>query len=271
MPHSSGRRFWIRHTRMHADFVKISWPGSCKYSRVATRVGLEHLPNSVLCCLLLWFGLYILRQSLMSTLGAVAHRPTKMSSVDAGPGLGSTPAISNRASWHRGLTAAPAAVAESGVVAVTLAVCWVVVWLVAWPVVLLGTWHSRVNRRNSSIKAWSFHGPVSCQSCSDSACSVLFVFISLQGVGVLVLFQQPKSLWLPCIVPLIFPWCFRVQRVNAQVSCWSQSCMWGKIMILMYRLWWHGLYGLYGPRCLLSPEMPLDFIAKRHGRSVLRN
>ena len=47
----------------------------------------------------------------MSTLGAVAHRPAKMSSVDAGPGLGSTPAISNRASWHRRLTAAPTAVA----------------------------------------------------------------------------------------------------------------------------------------------------------------
>ena len=32
MPHPSGRRFWIWHTRvlMHADFVKISRAGSCK-------------------------------------------------------------------------------------------------------------------------------------------------------------------------------------------------------------------------------------------------
>ena len=30
--------------------------------------------------------------------------------------------------------------------------------------------------------------------------------------------------------------------------------MWGKIMITMYRLWWHGLYGLYGPRCPLSQK-----------------
>ena len=36
--------------------------------------------------------------------------------------------------------------------------------------------------------------------------------------------------------------------------------VWGKIMIPMYRLWLHHLYGLYGPRCLLSPEMPLNLI-----------
>ena len=28
----------------------------------------------------------------------------------------------------------------------------------------------------------------------------------------------------------------------------------------MYRLWVHGLYGLYGPRCLLSPERLLNLI-----------
>ena len=36
--------------------------------------------------------------------------------------------------------------------------------------------------------------------------------------------------------------------------------MWGKIMILMYRLRLHGIYGLYGPRCPLSPERPLNLI-----------
>ena len=36
--------------------------------------------------------------------------------------------------------------------------------------------------------------------------------------------------------------------------------MWGKIMIPMYRLWLHGSYGLYGPRCPLSPERPLNLI-----------
>ena len=30
--------------------------------------------------------------------------------------------------------------------------------------------------------------------------------------------------------------------------------MWGKIIIPMYRLWLHDLYGLYGPRCPLSPK-----------------
>ena len=37
--------------------------------------------------------------------------------------------------------------------------------------------------------------------------------------------------------------------------------MWGKIIILMYRLWLHGLYGLYGPRCPLSPKRPLNLIS----------
>ena len=36
--------------------------------------------------------------------------------------------------------------------------------------------------------------------------------------------------------------------------------MWGKIIIPIYRLWLHGLYGLYGPCCLLSPERLLNFI-----------
>ena len=36
--------------------------------------------------------------------------------------------------------------------------------------------------------------------------------------------------------------------------------MWGNIMIPMYRLWLHGLYGLYGARCPLSPERPLNLI-----------
>ena len=36
--------------------------------------------------------------------------------------------------------------------------------------------------------------------------------------------------------------------------------MWGMIMIPMYRLWLHGLYGLYGPRCPLSPKRLLNLI-----------
>ena len=36
--------------------------------------------------------------------------------------------------------------------------------------------------------------------------------------------------------------------------------MCGKIMIPMYRQWLHGLYGLYGPCCMLSPERPLNLI-----------
>ena len=31
-----------------------------------------------------------------------------------------------------------------------------------------------------------------------------------------------------------------------------------KIIIPMYRLWLHGLYGLYGPQCLLSPKRPIN-------------
>ena len=36
--------------------------------------------------------------------------------------------------------------------------------------------------------------------------------------------------------------------------------MWWKIMIPIYRLWLHSLYGLYGPQCLLSPKRPLHLI-----------
>ena len=37
--------------------------------------------------------------------------------------------------------------------------------------------------------------------------------------------------------------------------------MWGKIIIPMYRLWLHGLYGLYGPRCPLSAKRPINLIS----------
>ena len=79
--------------------------------------------------MILWFGLYILRQSHISTLGAVAHRPAKMPPVVAGHGLGSTPANDNMSTWYRALTATPAAVAESGVVAIVSPICCVIVWL----------------------------------------------------------------------------------------------------------------------------------------------
>ena len=34
----------------------------------------------------------------------------------------------------------------------------------------------------------------------------------------------------------------------------------GEVDIPMYRLRLQGLYGLYGPHCLLSPERPLNLI-----------
>ena len=37
--------------------------------------------------------------------------------------------------------------------------------------------------------------------------------------------------------------------------------MWGKIIIPMYWLWLHGLYGLYGPRCPLSPKRLINLIS----------
>ena len=52
-----------------------------------------------------------------------------------------------------------------------------------------------------------------------------------------------------------------------QVNCSLQIVlsMWGKIMIPMYRLWLHGLYGLHGPRCPLSPKMPLNLLTHSPG------
>ena len=52
-------------------------------------------------------------------------------------------------------------------------------------------------------------------------------------------------------------------RVAEGLSAFNVDCglsMWGKIMIPMYRLWLHCLYGLYGPHCPLSPERPLNLI-----------
>ena len=47
--------------------------------------------------------------------------------------------------------------------------------------------------------------------------------------------------------------------------------MWGKIMIPMYRLWLHGLYGLHGLRCPLSPKRLLNLITHSfpHSTAVL--
>ena len=134
-------------------------------------------------------------------LSVVAHRPAMISSVDVGPGLDSTPAISNMASWHRGLTTAPAAVAESGVVAVTLAICQVSVWLAVWPVVLLGTWHSRVIRRNAASR----HGASMVKWAAKAALVLYCLGSYLQGVRVLVfssIFQQPS----PYGCPVFFHW-----------------------------------------------------------------
>ena len=46
--------------------------------------------------------------------------------------------------------------------------------------------------------------------------------------------------------------------------CEDDGKIYGKIMIPMYRLRLHGLCGLYGPRCPLSPERPLNLITHSH-------
>ena len=49
-------------------------------------------------------------------------------------------------------------------------------------------------------------------------------------------------------------------NIVSHMSHWLMLSMWGKIMIPMYRLWLRSLYGLYGPRCLLSPKRLLNLI-----------
>ena len=58
------------------------------------------------------------------------------------------------------------------------------------------------------------HGVSMVQWAADKAVLSVCCFFP-QGVGVLLLSStfQHKSLWLPCIVPLIFPLCLRVQMV----------------------------------------------------------
>ena len=72
----------------------------------------------------------------------------------------------------------------------------------------------------------------------------------------------------PCI--LVLPWFlngrphfFCASFLISFSKFWLVDCvlsMWGKIMIQMYRLWLHGLYGLYGPQCLMSPKRLLNLI-----------
>ena len=45
------------------------------------------------------------------------------------------------------------------------------------------------------------------------------------------------------------------------ITCRLWLSMWGKIIIPMYRSWLHDLYGLYGPRCPLSPKRPINLIS----------
>ena len=47
--------------------------------------------------------------------------------------------------------------------------------------------------------------------------------------------------------------------------------MWGKIIIPMYRLWLSGLYGLYGPRCPLSPKRLINLISPSLSLSLWRH
>ena len=58
--------------------------------------------------------------------------------------------------------------------------------------------------------------------------------------------------------PVFYLWLNKVSANERPVDC--ELSMWGKIMIPMYRLWLHSLYGLYEPRCLLSPERLLNLI-----------
>ena len=65
---------------------------------------------------------------------------------------------------------------------------------------------------------------------------------------------------------------FHKKNQQTAGNAWPVDCglsMWGKIMIPMYKLWLHSWYGLYGPRCPLSPERPqyqsLTYSLAMHG------
>ena len=57
-----------------------------------------------------------------------------------------------------------------------------------------------------------------------------------------------------CVSFLIFFSWSSLWRADGVLSTW------GKIMIPLYRLWLHGLYGLHRHRCPLSPKRPLNLI-----------
>ena len=109
IPHSSGRRFWILQIRVfiQAGFVNISWFWTIKKSSVVTKTDFWHFPNSVLCCLLLFCGLYRRRQSQISFEVASEQRPANMfcwvsnqASSPGRPGFSSTPPMIRRVFKH---------------------------------------------------------------------------------------------------------------------------------------------------------------------------
>ena len=60
--------------------------------------------------------------------------------------------------------------------------------------------------------------------------------------------------------PPLFVVLFSIPFFSKSIMACRLCVMWGKIMIPMYRLWLHSLYGLHGPRCPQSPERPLNLI-----------
>ena len=76
-----------------------------------------------------------------------------------------------------------------------------------------------------------------------------------------------ELLYTACVNKLYVMFCY-VKPVDCVLS------VWGKIMIPMYRLWLHVLYGIDGPRCPLSKksyklnDSPITPIEDRYGNYV---
>ena len=84
-----------------------------------------------------------------------------------------------------------------------------------------------------------------------------FQYSSIGSDNSLALFRRQAIIWMQVLTYLLAWW----QRFMLAYDYTTYILfMWWKIMISMYRLWLHGLYGLYGPRWPLSEKGRINFI-----------
>ena len=122
-----------------------------------------------------------------------------------------------------------------GDIGITLSLC--------SPITLFCTFTNNWLSSNSVNSLWDHPGMTSVWSCFAELCG----FLASDGSNS---FSISTDKWL-----------IRFSSNLVGELIMRLLSMWGKITILMCRLLLHGLYGLHGPRCPLSPNRPINLIS----------